>query len=132
MHYRCYVLNLDSAIERVVLIEADTDSDAVERCDTVFREEGAGFGRVEVWDRGRRVERELNNAPEQIRDPEQIRRWRMKAEELRTAADGFADNSARQHLRNSAETYEAPGQCRRGAAPAPKGPKARSGVSSFT
>jgi hypothetical protein len=53
------------------------------------------------WDRRRRVERESSNRAEQIR------RWRLKAEELPTAADGFADGAARQHLRNSAETYEA-------------------------
>jgi DNA-binding NtrC family response regulator len=37
----------------------------------------------------------------------QIQRWRMKAEEIRTAADGFADGSAREALLNSAQTYEA-------------------------
>jgi CheY-like chemotaxis protein len=35
-----------------------------------------------------------------------IRRWRMKAEELRTAADSFADPSSRQHMRLTAQTYD--------------------------
>jgi hypothetical protein len=99
--YRCYFLNLHSKIAGVEIIDADTDSEAVAQADTVFRDKGAGFSGVEVWDRGRRVERKLNDGPEQIR------RWRMKAEELHTAADGFTDGAARQHLRNSAETYEA-------------------------
>jgi hypothetical protein len=105
VHYRCYFLNMQARIERVELIEADTDSDAVARGDTLFREKGAGFSGVEVWDRGRRVERQLDDGS--VAPAEQIRRWRMKAEEIRSAADGFADGSARQHMRNSAETYEA-------------------------
>jgi len=99
--YRCYFLDLHARIAGVEIIEADTDGEAVARGDAVFREKGAGFSGVEVWDRGRRVERDADSGAEQIR------RWRLKAEELRTAADGFADNSARRHLRNSAETYEA-------------------------
>jgi hypothetical protein len=98
--YRCYFLNLHSHIERVEIIEADTDSDAVERGDVVFREKGAGFSGVEVWDRGRRVERALDDGPEQIR------RWRMKAEEIRTAVESFTNESARQAFLNSAQTYE--------------------------
>jgi hypothetical protein len=101
VHYRCYFLNLYAAIERVELIEADTDAEATAQADALFHDKGAGFSRVEVWDRGRRVERDSSD------DAEQIRRWRMKAEELRTAADGFTHGAARQHLRNSAETYEA-------------------------
>lgn len=101
MHYRCYFLNLRGTIERVELIEADSDAEAVAQADALFHEKGAGFSRIEVWDRGRRVERHSTG------DAAQIRRWRMKAEELRTAADGFADGSARHHLRSSAETYEA-------------------------
>jgi hypothetical protein len=102
--YRCYFLNMQARIERVELIEADTDSDAVARADTLFRERGAGFSDIEVWDRGRRVERQLDDGS--VTAAEQIRRWRMKAEEIRSAADGFADGSAR-YMRNSAETYEA-------------------------
>ena len=98
--YRCYFLDLHAKIAGVEIIEADTDSEAIVQGDTVFRDKGAGFSGVEVWDRGRRIERKLN-------DPEQIRRWRMKAEEIRTAADGFTNGSAGQYLRNSAETYEA-------------------------
>jgi hypothetical protein len=101
VHYRCYFLNLHSHIERVELIEADTDSDAVARGDAVFHEKGAGFSGVEVWDRGRRVERALDGSPVQIC------RWRMKAEEIRTAVESFTDHSARQAFLNSAATYEA-------------------------
>jgi hypothetical protein len=97
MHYRCYFLNLHLRVERVEMIEAETDSDAVARGDAIFREKGAGFSRIEVWDRGRRLERQLDDGPEQIR------RWRMKAEEIRTAADGFSNRAA---MRNSAATYD--------------------------
>jgi hypothetical protein len=100
VHYRCYFLDLQSKIATVEIIEADTDSAAVTLADTLFREKGTGFKGIEVWDRGRRVERQMDTGPEQIR------RWRMKAEEIRTAADGFGDGSARQALRNSAATYE--------------------------
>ena len=48
-----------------------------------------------------RAERTLNDSPEQVR------RWRMKAEEIRTAAEDYGDGSARQVLLNSAATYEA-------------------------
>jgi hypothetical protein len=98
--YRCYFLNLQSHIERVEIIEADTDSEAVERGDAVFREKGAGHSGVEVWDRGRRIERKLDDGPEQIR------RWRMKAEEIRTAVESFTSDSARQAFLISAQTYE--------------------------
>jgi hypothetical protein len=105
--YRCYFLDLHSEIAGVEFIEADTDSDAVERGDVVFREKGTGFSAVEVWDRGRRIERELNNGPGQIR------RSRMKAEEIRTSADGFTDATV-------ANIWGTP--------PTPKGPGARNGV----
>jgi hypothetical protein len=97
VHYRCYLLNLHSRIERAEMIEAETDADAVARGDAIFRERGAGFSRIEVWDRGRRLERQSDDGPEQIR------RWRMKAEELRTTADGFANGAA---LQSSAATYD--------------------------
>jgi hypothetical protein len=59
------------------------------------------LGRLKKDVDGRRVERKLKDGPEQIR------RWRMKAEEIRTAAEGFGDGSARRHLLNSANTYDA-------------------------
>jgi hypothetical protein len=99
MQYRCFLLDLQSKIVAVEIIDAQTDADAVARAEAIFHAKRAsGF---EVWDRGRRVERVLKEGAELIR------RWRMKAEEIRTAADGFGDGSARQALRNSAETYEA-------------------------
>jgi len=101
MQYRCYLLDLNSKFAGVEIIEADSDADAVARADTLFRERGAGYSGVEVWDRARCIERILDDS-----STEKIRRWRMKAEELRIAADGFADTLARQHLRQAAETYE--------------------------
>lgn len=101
MHYRCYFLNRESHIERVEIFEADCDSDAVGRADAIFREKGVGFASIEVWDRGRRVERQFKDGPAQVA------RWRMKAEEIRTAAAGFSGASAREALLNSAATYEA-------------------------
>jgi hypothetical protein len=100
VQYRCYFLDLRSKIAGVEIIEADTDSDAVERGDVVFRANGAGFSGVEVWDRGRRVERQLGDGAEQIR------RWRLKAEEIRTAVESFTSDSARQAFLSSAQTYE--------------------------
>ena len=101
MHYRCYFLDLHSKIAAVEIIQADTDADAVLRADILFRERGAGYTGIEVWDRGRRIERQLADVPLQIR------RWRMKAEEIRTTVEGFGDRSARQAWLNSADTYDA-------------------------
>lgn len=95
MRYRCYFLNLRSEIAGVEIIEADNDAEAVARGAALFREHAAGYIGFEVWDRDRRVERGSDG-------PMQIWRWRRKAEEIRTAADG----SARQALLNSAATYE--------------------------
>ena len=101
MRYRCYYVNQRSETAGGEIIDADSDSDALNRADTLFGEKGSGFNGVEVWDRWHRIERKSNDSQEQIR------RWRMKAEEIRTAADGFSDGSARQHMRNSAESYDA-------------------------
>jgi hypothetical protein len=101
VHYRCYFLNLHAKIAGVEVIVAVGDADAWAQADALFREKRAGFSAVEVWDRGRRVERPADDGVDQIR------RWRLKAEEIRTAADAFADASARDTMRNSAETYEA-------------------------
>ena len=62
---------------------------------------GEDLERLEQDPGGRRAEGKSNDSPVQVR------RWRMKAEEIRTAADGFTNGSAGQYLRNSAETYEA-------------------------
>jgi hypothetical protein len=101
MQYRCYFINLQSHIEHVEMIDAPGDVDAMAQADAIFRDKGAGFSGFEVWDRGRRLERELHDGPEQIH------RGRMKAEEIRSAADGFGDGSSRRHMRNSADTYDA-------------------------
>lgn len=61
MQYRCYFVNLHASIERAEIIDADCDADALARADTMFRAEGAGFSRVEVWDRARRVAPPFDN-----------------------------------------------------------------------
>jgi len=98
--YRCYFLNLRTTIAAVGSIEAETDAEAVKQAEALFRAKGAGFTGMEVWVGGRRVPHELDDSSAQIG------RWRMKAEELRTAGEGFTDNSSRHHLLNAAETYE--------------------------
>jgi hypothetical protein len=99
--YRCFFLNLHATIAAVEFIEAESDAEAVERAEAIFRENSAGLSGYELWDAARIVQRELDSSLEQIR------RWRMKAEEIRTSGEGFADNSSRQYLLNAAETYEA-------------------------
>jgi hypothetical protein len=99
--YRCFFLNLHATIAAVEFIEAQSDAEAVALAEAAFRENEAGLSGYELWDGARIVQRELDSSLEQIR------RWRMKAEELRTGAEGFADNSSRQYLLNAAETYEA-------------------------
>jgi len=101
MQYRCYFLDMHSTIARVEVIEAETDAEALERAAIALRAQGDGFSGVEVWDRGRRIERAQGEGLEQIR------RWRMKAEELRTAAESFTNDSARRAFLSSAETYDA-------------------------
>lgn len=73
MHYRCYFTNLRSEIVGVEIIDAMGDSNAIEQGDVLFREQDRGFTGIEVWDRGRRVERALDDGPVRIRH------WRMKA-----------------------------------------------------
>ncbi len=53
--YRCYFLNLRSQIDGVEFVEAETDAEALERAEAVFRAKGAHFSGYEVWDCGRRV-----------------------------------------------------------------------------
>jgi hypothetical protein len=101
MRYRCYFLDMHSTIARVEVIEAETDAEALEPAAIALRAQGDSFSGVEVWDRGRRIERAQGEGLEQIR------RWRMKAEELRTAAESFTNDSARRAFRSSAETYDA-------------------------
>ena len=105
MHYRCYFLDLHSKIATVEIVQADTDSDALARADILFRERGAGYTGIEIWDRGRRIDRKADDGS--VAQTEQTRRWRMKAEEIRTAAEGFSDGSGRQAWLNSADTYDA-------------------------
>jgi len=99
--YRCFFLDLHAKIAAVEFIAAESDGKAVERADAAFRENGAGLSGYELWDGTRIVQRELDSSLEQIR------RWRMKAEELRTSGESFTDSSSRQYLLNAAETYEA-------------------------
>ncbi len=99
--YRCFFLDLHAKIAAVEFLEAQSDAEAVERAEAAFRENGATLSGYELWDGARIVRRELDSSLERIR------RWRMKAEELRTGGEGFTDNSSRQYLLNAAETYEA-------------------------
>jgi hypothetical protein len=99
--YRCFFLNLHATIAAVEFIEAQSDAEAVALADAAFHANEAALSGYELWDGARIVQRELDSTLEQIR------RWRMKAEELRTGAEGFADTSSRQYLLNAAETYEA-------------------------
>jgi hypothetical protein len=62
---------------------------------------GEDLERLEQDPGGRRAEGKSNDSPVQVR------RWRMKAEEIRTAAEGYGDGSARRALLSSAATYEA-------------------------
>jgi hypothetical protein len=99
--YRCFFLNLHATIAAVEFVEAASDAEAVARVEAAFRENETGLSGYELWDGARIVRRELDSSLEQIR------RWRMKAEEIRTSGDGFADGASRQYLLNAAETYEA-------------------------
>ncbi len=105
--YRCYFLNLRTTIPAVGSIEAETDAEAVKQAEALFRAKGAGFTGMEVWVGGRRVPHELDDSSAQIG------RWRMKAEEL---------------LAERRRNIRIPGQCRRGAAPAPERSDAGSGM----
>ena len=53
--YRCYFLNPQSRICDIDVIEAETDAEALERAEAVFRAKGARFSGYEVWDRGRHL-----------------------------------------------------------------------------
>jgi hypothetical protein len=56
--YRCFFLNLRSAVAAVEIIEAENDDDALRLALSVFREQGQ-FAGFEVWDRGRRLHRQM-------------------------------------------------------------------------
>lgn len=56
--YRCYFLNVQSTIASVEIVEAETDEEALRRAESLFRDKGAQFGGYEVWDCGRRVQRD--------------------------------------------------------------------------
>ena len=52
-------------------------------------------------------QRRLGHARPGVADQSRVRQWRMKAEELHTAADGMTDPMARAGMRNAAATYDA-------------------------
>src|SRR5258708_15641814 len=66
----------------------ETDAEAVARADTLFHDKGAEFSGIEVWDHGRRVERQWHEGSGQIR------RWRMEAGENPDPPAGHAGCSA--------------------------------------
>jgi len=80
-----------------------------------------GEGRFEEFFKSTKLDRLLAQVDESVRqtiktllrerqaDPvttDRIRRWRMRAEELRMTADGFAIPSAQQTLRRAAANYD--------------------------
>ena len=56
--YRCYFLNLQSAVAHLEIVEADSDANALARAAALFQEKGAGFSAFELWERGRRIRRD--------------------------------------------------------------------------
>jgi hypothetical protein len=48
-------LDPQSKIRDIDVIEAETDAEALERADAVFRAKGARFSAYEVWDRERHI-----------------------------------------------------------------------------
>ena len=106
--YRCLFLNSQFAIAGVEIIEAETDAEAVERAERVFAEKAARFNGYELWYGAWRVHQHATPVQLSLDDsPERIRWWRMKAEELRTGAEGFTNHSSRDYFQHAAETYEA-------------------------
>ena len=53
--YRCFFLDLRSGIRAVEIVEAESDSEAAQRAEAVFREKGTQFSDYELWDCGRRI-----------------------------------------------------------------------------
>jgi len=60
--YRCFFLNLRSAVVAVEIVEAENDDDALRLAVSVFREKGDRFTGFEVWDCARRVHRQMSAA----------------------------------------------------------------------
>jgi hypothetical protein len=104
--YRCFLLK-HAAIAGVQIIEAASDLEAAERAEAVVLDSGAKFDGYELWDGTRQVKRVQGIQREWDDTREQIRYWRMKAEELRAAAEGFANQASRDYFLHTAETYEA-------------------------
>ena len=104
--YRCFFLTAQSVIDGVAIIEAATDADAMARADALFAERASVLSGYELWRGGQRIRHAppVRLSPDDF--PGRIRWWRMKAEELRTAADGFTSASARAYFEHAAETYE--------------------------
>jgi hypothetical protein len=58
--YRLFFLNSVSAIAgAAVIVDADTDTAALQDADSLFRNKHARFTGFELWDRGRRVRRHV-------------------------------------------------------------------------
>ena len=104
--YRCFLL-MHSAFAGVEIFDAETDAEAEDRAEVLVRDRAPRFNGYDLWDGTRRVQRVLEIQREMNDTRERIRRWRMKAEELRTAADDFTNNSSRGYFQHAAEAYEA-------------------------
>lgn len=82
----------------------------------ILAEVAEGIGRDRARAKTEQFERLLSEAGDGVglpalsdmqTDPlERIKRWRMRAEELRTIADGFANASAQATLRRAATNYD--------------------------
>jgi len=88
--YRCFLL-IHAAFAGVEIIETETDAEAEERAETLVRDRGPRFNGYDPWDGTRDVQRVREIPRERDDSLVPIQRWRMKAEEIRTAADGFTD-----------------------------------------
>ncbi len=58
--YRLYFLDPASAIAgAAIVLDAETDTAALQDADSLFRDKDARFTGFELWDRGRRVRRQV-------------------------------------------------------------------------
>jgi hypothetical protein len=54
--YSCYFLDMNSDIERVEIVEAETDADAMQQAEGLFAAADGQFPAMELWDQARRVQ----------------------------------------------------------------------------
>ena len=81
--YACYFLDLNSDIERVEIIEAETDADAMEQAEALFAAADGLFRAVELWDQARRVRQVGSSEVDPRESPEQIQLGRRFSTDAR-------------------------------------------------